>query len=242
MTRRHTLFLVFLLVGLIGLIVSLSLYRKQHSPNNSSNASLESSSEETSSGTFTDSSIRSSSQSPSRLSNRNKVTIKSPSRPAPPSIPDSKLERIAELYGSLTLADYDSKGPHPKEIEILTEGMDTLSAGRYLKTLNMFDFALEYAEKALAENPSSFEALLLRTQLLPSDRADEREAGLRQLLEMNPNSVEALAGLGQTCYQPLTLMRPSNTSNRQLRLPRQIAAHMPHWDLVMKSWANMMRH
>ena len=119
MTRRHTLFLVFLLVGLIGLRVSFSLYRKQHSPNNSSNAPLESSSKETSPGVFTDSSIHSSSQSPSRLSNRNKVTIESSSLPASPPIPDSKLERIAELYDSLTLDEYDRKGPHPKEIEIL---------------------------------------------------------------------------------------------------------------------------
>ena len=196
MIRRHTLFLVFLLVGLIGLSISFSLYRKQHSPNNSSNAPLESSSKETSSGAFTDSSIHSSSQSPSRLSNRTKVTIASASLSASPSIPDSKLESIAELYDSLTLADYDHKGPHPKEIEILIEGMDTLRAAKYLKTLRLFDSAFEYAERALAENPGSFEALLLRTKLLPSDREAEREAGLRQLLEMHPSSVEVLAGLG----------------------------------------------
>ena len=196
MTRRHTLFLVFLLVGLIGLSVSFSLYRKQRSPNNSSNAPLESSSKETSPGVFTDLSIHSSSQSPSRLSNRNRVTIESSSLPAPSSIPESKLERVAELYDSLTLADYDHKDPHPKEIEILLEGMDTLSAVKYLKTLGLFDSAFEYAERALAENPGSFEALLLRTKLLPSDREDEREAGLRQLLEMHPSSVEVLAGLG----------------------------------------------
>ena len=196
MTRRHTLLLVFLLLGLIGLSVSFSLYRKQHSPNNSSNPPLESSSTETTSGVFIDSSIHSSSQSPSRLSNRNKVTIESSSLPALPSIPDSKLERIAELYDSLTLADYDHTGPHPKEIEILIEGMDTLSAAKYLKTLRLFDSAFECAERALAENPSSFEALLLRTKLLPSDREDEREAGFRQLLEMYPSSVEVLAGLG----------------------------------------------
>ena len=93
---------------------------------------------------------------------------------------------------------YPYEGPHPKEIGILTEGMDTLSGAQYLKALSHFDYALEYAERALAENPGSFEALLLRTQLLPSDREDERESGFHQLVERDGHSVEALVGLAST--------------------------------------------
>ena len=70
-----------------------------------------------------------------------------------------------------------------------------MSGAQYLKALSHFDYALEYAERALAENPGSFEALLLRTQLLPSDREDERESGFRQLVERDGHSVEALVGL-----------------------------------------------
>ena len=76
--------------------------------------------------------------------------------------------------------------------------MDTLSGAQYLKALSHFDYALEYAERALAENPGSFEALLLRTQLLPSDREDERESGFHQLVERDGHSVEALVGLAST--------------------------------------------
>ncbi|MCH8290636.1 tetratricopeptide repeat protein, partial [Candidatus Poribacteria bacterium] len=156
------------------------------------------SSEETSSGAFTDSSIRplSPSSKQSRSSSWGRVVSGNTSE-AYPSIPASKEKRILDLYAGLT-GKYRLDGPHPKEIEILTEGMDTLDAAKYLRELHMFDDALEYAERALIENPESFEALLLRTQLLPSDRQDEREAGLRRLLQMNPNSVEALVGLGAT--------------------------------------------
>ena len=196
MTRRHQLFFVFLLVGSIGLIVSFSLYRKQSSPNNNSDALLESSSEETSSGAFTDSSIRSSRQSSSQSPSSSWSRVGSGNALEEyPSIPASKEKRIIDLYAGMA-GDYHFDGPHPKEIEILTEGMDTLSAAKYLKALVHFDYALEYAEKALADNSDSFEALLLRTQLLPSDREAEREAGFRELLEMEPNSVEALVGFG----------------------------------------------
>ena len=202
MRHQRQLFWGLLFVVFLALIAVVAIYIKPSSlPDkealqvSNGGTSLESSSEKVTS--VTDSSTRDSSQSTYRPSNWNKITIKPLPVPTPPSIPDSKLERIADFYASLNSAGYTYPydGPHPKEIEILTEGMNTLSGAQYLKALLHFDYALEYAERALAENPGSFEALLLRTQLLPLDREDEREAGFRQLVERDGNSVEALIGL-----------------------------------------------
>ena len=67
---------------------------------------------------------------------------------APIEIPAEKLERINTLYDSLPRTKARAKA-----IEILTEGMDALSAARYLKTLHGFhgdlsDDIREYAERA----------------------------------------------------------------------------------------------
>ena len=47
----------------------------------------------------------------------------------------------------------------------------------------------------MAENPGDFDALLFKTQRTIDDQ--EREAGYRQLYEMNPDSVDVLVGLGE---------------------------------------------
>jgi tetratricopeptide (TPR) repeat protein len=202
MIRQRQLFWGLLFGAFLALIVTVAIYIKPSSlpneealPVSNGGTPLEPSSEKVTS--VTDSSTRDSSQSTYRPSNWNKITIKPLPGPTPPSIPDSKLERITDFYASLNSAGYTYpyEGPHPKEIEILTEGMDTLSGAQYLKALSHFDYAREYAERALAENPGSFEALLLRTQLLPLDREDEREAGFRQLVDRDGHSVEALVGL-----------------------------------------------
>jgi tetratricopeptide (TPR) repeat protein len=87
-----------------------------------------------------------------------------------------------------------------KIIALLEEDMDTLSIAKYLRARGWSDRAREYSESALAENPDSFEALLLWCQLRPPNQDAEREAGFRKLLEMNPNSVDALRGLGTVLY------------------------------------------
>ncbi len=115
---------------------------------------------------------------------------------ARPPIPGDKGERIQALYDNLTEADWEGLnrwGPHPKEFEILTEGMDAFSAAKYINALGHPNYARKYIEWAFAENPESFEVLLLWTR---SRLGAESEAGYRKLLEMNPNSVEVLAELG----------------------------------------------
>jgi tetratricopeptide (TPR) repeat protein len=87
-----------------------------------------------------------------------------------------------------------------KIIALLEEDMDTLSIAKYLRARGWSDRAREYSESALAENPDSFEALLLWCQLRPPEQDAERESGFRKLLEMNPNSVDALRGLGTVLY------------------------------------------
>ena len=112
----------------------------------------------------------------------------------PPEIPADKEERIRALYDRMPRA-----AARPKAIQILTEGMDALSAAKYLETLeghygDYRSFVREYAARAVAENPGDFDALLFKTQRTVDDQ--EKEAGYRQLLEMNPDSVEVLIGLG----------------------------------------------
>ncbi len=120
---------------------------------------------------------------------------------ARPPIPGDKGERIQALYDNLTEADWEGLnrwGPHPKEFEILTEGMDAFSAAKYLRALGYEEAAREYADRAVAENPDSFDALWLKTQLLPyGAAAAEIEAGYRQLLEWDPTNPEVLLGLGE---------------------------------------------
>ena len=111
----------------------------------------------------------------------------------PPEIPAEKLERIEALN---SLSPFEAK---KKELEVLTEGLDALSAAKYLKTLDGFhgdfrDAIREYAERALVDDPDSFNALFLKLQL-SSDNA-EREAGFLRLYEMDPHSFDVVHRLG----------------------------------------------
>ena len=112
----------------------------------------------------------------------------------PPEIPADKLEQIQALYDKQPRAKAEEKAD-----EILTEGMDALSAAKYLESLDghygdLRDIVRKYAERAVAENPGDFDALLFKTQRTIDDQ--EQEAGYRQLYKMNPDSVEVLYGLG----------------------------------------------
>ena len=114
---------------------------------------------------------------------------------SPPEIPADKEARIRALYDKQPRAKAEEKVD-----EILTEGMDALSAAKYLESLHGYygDFresVRRYAARAVAENPGNFDALLFKTQRTIDDQ--EQEAGYRQLYEMNPDSVDVLVGLGE---------------------------------------------
>ena len=117
-----------------------------------------------------------------------------------PEISEEKRKRISALYYGYSWdrdPSWAKDGPPQEEIDILVEGLDNLSAAKYLKTLGGYnDYAREYAEKALAENPDDFETLFIWTRLQERSEDDKREAGYRRLLEMDPNFVPALVGLG----------------------------------------------
>lgn len=122
-----------------------------------------------------------------------------------PEISEEKRKRISALYAGYIGNDsyirnrdpsWAKDGPPQEEIDILVEGLDNLSAAKYLKALVYNDYAREYAEKALAENPNDFETLFIWTRLRPPNEDADRIAGYRKLLEMDPNFVPALVGLG----------------------------------------------
>ena len=87
--------------------------------------------------------------------------------------------------------------PAPEGIAALFEGVDPRIAARKLREAGEWDYAREYARIAVAENPDSFEALLLFAQLLPRE-GGERLAAFERLVEIDPSSGDALYGLGQT--------------------------------------------
>ncbi len=117
-----------------------------------------------------------------------------------PEISEEKRKRISALYDGNSWdrdPSWAKDGPPQEEIDILVEGLDNLSAAKYLKALGGYNgYAREYAEKALAENPDDFETLFIWTRLRDRNEDDKREAGYRRLLEMDPNFVPALVGLG----------------------------------------------
>lgn len=120
--------------------------------------------------------------------------------PKPPKVRKSKRKWIRKLYESLNPADWEGLNrnhPHPKEVEILVEGMDAFSAVKHLHALREYSMYLrEYAGRAAAENPSDFDVLLFYAQTLLAHHEEEAEAMYRRLLEMYPNSIQVTYGLG----------------------------------------------
>jgi len=101
--------------------------------------------------------------------------------PMRPTIPEERLNRIEQARGELHMQKLqDGLTPYEtnelyrqKSVSILTEGMDDLSAARYLKMLGGYDeYAREYAARALDENPDDFEGIFIWTKLheLDADR------------------------------------------------------------------------
>ena len=110
----------------------------------------------------------------------------------------ASVHGLPEISSDARLATDDSTvDPMLEIIAPLVEGVDSLTAAKGLKRAGFLDYARQYARKAVAENPESFEALLLLAQLLRHD-GNEREATFRRLFEMNPTSVDVLYGLGAT--------------------------------------------
>ena len=111
-----------------------------------------------------------------------------------------------------------------ERIENLTAGMDAFTAAKYLYdnhySTNTEPYIRKFAAQALTEKPNDFDTLLLWPNLLPYKRNSynpEREAGYRKLLEMAPNSVSVLVGLGEAIYwgQPEEAIEHLEKAKRQ---------------------------
>ena len=98
---------------------------------------------------------------------------------------------IFEEYGT-----FNPQGKTPRRvIEILVEGLDDLTAARHLANppdgwgwKREREYALEYANRALENDPSSREALILKRSLPGANDADVA----RQLIKYHPKDEEAL--------------------------------------------------
>ena len=96
------------------------------------------------------------------------------------------------------------------EIERLTEGMDAFTAAKHLNELEpgrgglYGPYIREFAAQAFAENSNDFEVVQFwaRIQQLPAWRGSNPEAitAYRALLELRPDSPEALLGLGEALW------------------------------------------
>ena len=113
-------------------------------------------------------------------------------------------QKLFEIYGTATRPEET-----PREvIEILVEGVDYATAAKNLLfpphdrswpwSKSEPEYALEYAELALAEDPTSLNGLLVK--FLFSRAEEEQQSYALQLLEHHPNDLEALKHAGNAIY------------------------------------------
>ena len=134
-------------------------------------------------------------------------------------LPDhkEKNDRVHKALGKLKV-EYAAQGKSASDeearqisIEIWTDGFSALNAAKFLGAGGgALDgkYAIEFAQKALDENPNDFHTLYLWSILhdfnggpfYNRELEDKAESGYRRLLEMNPNSVPVLHSLGYHLY------------------------------------------
>ena len=118
-----------------------------------------------------------------------------------PILPPEKQRRLEALRGVYW-------GPEGKpltadrrarmELAVVAEGMAAVDVAKLIVELgwwpNRYEYAREFAQQAIEEDPGNFEAHLLLVAWQES--LVEREAGYRRLLAWKPNSLPVLIGLG----------------------------------------------
>ena len=119
-----------------------------------------------------------------------------------PILPPEKqrrLEALRGLYwgpdGKPLTADQRAR----MELAVVAEGMAAVDVAKLIVEIgwwpNRYEYAREFAQQAIEEDPGNFEAHLLAVELHDGS-LEEMEAGYRRLLERRPNSLPVLVNLG----------------------------------------------
>ena len=129
-----------------------------------------------------------------------------------PEYSDQK-NRIRQKLFELTGSTRYPSDPPSELIEMLAEGMDDLTAAQKLYTgfigLSSFKYANIYVDRALAKDPDSRDALVLKARLAHNTRLSRKTGNeriysrdaARRLVELYPDDQEAMrAALNALCY------------------------------------------
>ena len=107
-------------------------------------------------------------------------------------LPTEKSDKLNHIPGELT-----GEAFRQKVVEILSEGLDTRTAAVVaLKMGGLSEEAKTLFEKAISENPDDFQALRYWCGLNEAKKPVEVEVVRRRLVEMRPDSLVAVVGLG----------------------------------------------
>ena len=85
------------------------------------------------------------------------------------------------------------------ELKVVAEGMAAVDVAKLIVEIgwwpNRYEYAREFMQQAIEEDPDNFEVHLLAVELHDGS-LEEMEAGYRRLLERRPNSLPVLVNLG----------------------------------------------
>lgn len=118
-----------------------------------------------------------------------------------PIIPDEKSEQISEAFTRYRAKQgkrVSNEQAAEIEVKVLTEGMSALDAAKYIKVTfsgpPYLNYAREFADCALNENPDDFDVRLIWTELQPT-RSEKKIEAYRKLMRIEPNHARVLFGL-----------------------------------------------
>ena len=109
-----------------------------------------------------------------------------------------RIDKLLGKYHRTGITAAEEKRLSRKIAAIKSEGLDSLTAAKLFQSYGEDEFAREYTEKAIREQPDSAEALHFLAYL--QETPDEEAKVLRRLLARHPNSAVALRDLAFTIY------------------------------------------
>ena len=118
-----------------------------------------------------------------------------------PILPPEKQRRLEALRGVYWGPDGEPLTADQRarmELKVVAEGMAAVDVAKLIVEIgwwpNRYEYAREFAQQVIEEDPGNFEAQLLLVRW--QDSLVEREAGYRRLLAWKPNSLPVLISLG----------------------------------------------